>query len=66
MIERDSLEMLVRFYYNQDQLLGVSKKSGVPIERIEKWLHGGKLSEEDREALSKDIKGGFAGKVKVG
>ncbi|KKM88684.1 hypothetical protein LCGC14_1256160, partial [marine sediment metagenome] len=66
MIECDGLEMLVRFYYNQNQLTGVSKQSGVPVERIEKWMKGGKLSKEDREALSKDIAPEFTGKVYVG
>ncbi len=66
MIECDGLEMLVRFYYNQNQLIGVSKQSGVPLERIEKWMKGGKLSKEDREALSKDISPEFTGKVYVG
>ena len=66
MIERDGLEMLVRFYYNQDQLIGMSKQSGVSVERIEKWMRDGKLSKEDREALSKDIAPEFTGKVYVG
>jgi len=66
MREFDGLKLLVKFYENHGQLKQVAEKTGVPISRIQAWLDGGELSEENRGLLSKDIDPAFTGTIEVG
>ena len=47
----DGLKLLVGFYANYGQLGKVTDKTGVPVDRLKKWLAGGELSQDDRDSL---------------
>jgi len=65
MEEFDGLKLLVQAEENFGRLKNVSKKTGVPLSALRSWLRGGKLSDENRKILSKDIDPAFTGKVIV-
>ena len=49
--EFEGLKLIVQFYANNGALKLVEEGSGVSVYRLENWLEGGVLSDEDKEKL---------------
>lgn len=65
MKEFDGLKLLVQAEENFGRLKKVSEATDVPLTALQSWLRGGKLSNEHRKLLSKDVDPSFTGKVIV-
>jgi len=56
-IKRDAVELAVRFYDNRGALKQVEMKSGVPVNKLRRWMDGGELSATNRQYLINAMSG---------